>query len=279
MRQVQTTLVCLLMLVAAAGLARAADVVVYSNSFDSAVGPEWSLTNTDVTPIGNIPFLGQYDNESAVLTLSNLPAHASLTVSFDLYIIGSWDGHGSGPGPDIWDLTVAGGTNLLHTTFSNVPNCSPGDRDQDFPGMYPGSDFVQRTGCVASNSLGFHFIYGFCGQTFDAGDTTYHLTYTMADSSPAISLAFSSSQVDPGTDERWGLNHVVISASVVTTVGCTVDDLCPCEGPVSGGGWKSHRDYLRCISTVSAGFVQAGAMTPADRTKALVTANHSRCGW
>ena len=63
------------------------EMLVYSNDFEGEVGPEWSDTVTDITPIGARRFLGKFGSESVSLTLGGLPAHGSLTISFDLFII------------------------------------------------------------------------------------------------------------------------------------------------------------------------------------------------
>jgi hypothetical protein len=208
-------------------------VVIYSNDFEGTVGPEWSNISTDVTPIGARHFLGQFGSvsvdQAVTLTLSNIPPHTGITVSFDLFIIASWDGHGIDVGPDIWDLTAVGVTNLLHTTFSNVQDCFPGDRHQDYPGTYPGSDFPERTGASETNSLGYHFAYGSpCTTTaMDAGDTVYHLTFSFPHTDSALALKFSDSLTGLvlAPDESWGLDNVVVSYAAPATNG-------PC-GPVS----------------------------------------------
>jgi len=214
MRRVFTTSVCLMVLLSSARVSKGA--VIYSNDFSSTVGPEWSTSIRDATPIGNNSFLGQFgqtntSGQSTVLTLSGLPAHSAITVSFDLYIIASWDGHGIDVGPDVWDLSVVGGTNLLHTTFSNLPNINPDDRNQDYPGTFPGGNFVERTGSVASNSLGYHLIVGGPGGgQYDSGDTTYHLTYTFAQNNPTVGLHFSSALTGLA-DEFWGVDNIVVA--------------------------------------------------------------------
>src|SRR5947207_2175207 len=87
-------LLLLLPLLALASPARAGSQTVYFNDFEGAVGPEWSHTNTERTPFGDRGFLGQFGNDSVTLTLDNLPPHTALTVSFDLFVIRSWDGVG-----------------------------------------------------------------------------------------------------------------------------------------------------------------------------------------
>lgn len=189
--------------------------IIYSNDFSSPVGAEWSTTTTELTPIGSNPFLGQFgmtniSGQSTILTLNSLPVHSALTVSFDLYIIGSWDGHGIDVGPDVWNFGVVGGTNLLHTTFSNLPNINPGDRNQDYPGTYPGGNFVEQTGSVASNSLGYHYIVGSPAGSVDAQDATYHLTYTFAQSGSIVGLQFSST-LTGFPDDYWGIDNIVVA--------------------------------------------------------------------
>jgi hypothetical protein len=110
-------------------------VLVYSQDFEGAIGAEWSVTQTDITPVGARRFLGQFYNQPAQLTLNSLPAHSHLTISFELFILRSWDGNNlfflSFPiGPDIWSLSVVGGPVLLNATFA------VGDQ-QSFPSDYP----------------------------------------------------------------------------------------------------------------------------------------------
>ena len=77
--------------------------VLYSNDFEGAVGNEWSHTSTSTTPTGNRNFLGEFNPQTVTFTLNDLPTHSELNVSFDLFILRSWDG--SQPGmPDIWNL-------------------------------------------------------------------------------------------------------------------------------------------------------------------------------
>src|SRR2546427_5404288 len=47
-------------------------------------------------------------DQTVSLTLSDLPAHAGLKVSFDLLILKSWDGNSPAYGPDRWSLAVTG---------------------------------------------------------------------------------------------------------------------------------------------------------------------------
>jgi hypothetical protein len=167
---------------------------VYFNDFEGTVGPEWSHTTADVTPVGNRRFLGQFGNDTVTLSLSQLPAHRLVTISFDLYIIQSWDGNEPGHGPDIWKL-VADSQTILNTSFSNY-----GSFNQAYPGTYPGSSYPPRTGAAESDSLGYGIV----------GDTVYRLTYTFPHTSGNLALQFSASGLQ-GTDESWGLDNVRVT--------------------------------------------------------------------
>jgi hypothetical protein len=180
--------------------------IIYSNGFDGPVGPEWSLTTTSVTPVGGRTFLGEFGNQTAVLTLSSLPAHTSVTVSFDLFIIQTWDGNDTSAGPDIWDLSVAGGPTLLHTTFQNPHNLFASS-GQAYPDMYPGGQHPSGTGAAEINTLGY----------VDQGplhlgpmDMVYELKFTFADADSVLALDFSASDLE-ASNEYWGIDNVVVT--------------------------------------------------------------------
>jgi hypothetical protein len=217
----------------------AADKVVYVNDFDGPVNSsfdEWSsspitwfngstpqdgarleapkVTTAD-SPNRKERYLGPFGgprlaentkdfNRTRVeqtidLTLDKLPAHKSITVSFDLYILSSWDGNNPHYGPDRWSLSVEGGPTLLKTTFSNNPKTGDYDlSNQDFPRK----DSKFQTKAVAVNVLGSQFF----------GDSIYKLSYTFDHSDEELALHFSSDLFEgKGTDdEGWGLDNVKV---------------------------------------------------------------------
>jgi hypothetical protein len=96
--------------------------VIYSNDFESVAGPEWSVQTKSVTPLEGRKFLGEFGNETVSVTLTNLPAHTNLHVSFDLILLRSWDGNGATGGPEVFDFRLAGSsTALLHRNFRTTP--------------------------------------------------------------------------------------------------------------------------------------------------------------
>jgi hypothetical protein len=154
---------------------------VYINDFENPEDPllEWSNPATDITPEGGRRFLGQFGSDTVELTLTDLPPHTSVTVSFDLYIIQSWDGNDFDGDPDIWDMSVADGPTLLHTTFDNQPE-DPEHR-QAYPDAFPGGDHPAQTGAAEINTLGYTFF----------GDSVYQLSFTFSHSSSSLILDFS----------------------------------------------------------------------------------------
>ncbi len=177
---------------------------VYTNSFDTGVvGSEWSRQiPTDVTPVGARRFLGQFSNDTVSLSLSGLAPHTDATVSFDLYLINSWDGNSNVYGPDRWSLGVQGGPTLLDTTFSNVSS-----ENQAYPDAYPVGNYPARTGASESNSLGYG---GF-------GDTVYHITETFAHSAGSLVLNFAENA--PAFDtESWGIDNVSVKLAGGTII-------------------------------------------------------------
>jgi uncharacterized protein (TIGR03437 family) len=141
-------------------------------------------------------------DQTVILTLKNLNPHDSVVLSFDLYIMKSWDGNNPNYGPDRWSLSVGGGNTLLDTTFSN--NFKTGAYDVSLQN-YPAPDSQPQTGAASANTLGFNFY----------GDSIYHLTFAFAHSSDTLVLNFSSSMFEgKGTDdESWGLDNVRVSTT------------------------------------------------------------------
>lgn len=209
------------------------------NAASGATFPEWTstgYTNTanqagtvaagsgpqtvaiEASPNGRQRFLGEfggplilssrpYDpqhfvrvDQTVTLTLRNLKPHQRATVSFDLYILKSWDGNNPNYGPDRWSLRVANGPTLLDTTFSNNPKTGAYDLSLQ---NYPKPDSAPHTGAAEMNSLGYKFF----------GDSIYRLSFTFAHTADTLALHFSSSLFEGKgvDDESWALDNVRVS--------------------------------------------------------------------
>ncbi len=171
--------------------------VPYTWDFERGVGPAWSSQQTAVTPKGNRRFLGPLANGRVTLTLRHLPAHAYVRVSFDLLLMGSWDG-GDIRDPDIWSLDVAGGPKLIHTTFG-----MDGAGFQAFPDNLPGPTWPPGTGAARKGALGYV-------RDGKPADSIYRLQPVFPHGGRELKLIFSGSALQEVTDESWGLDNVKV---------------------------------------------------------------------
>ena len=207
-----------------AGAASATTVPVYMEDFEGAVGAEWSNTSTDTAPADPTKFLGQFGNQTVSLSLASLPAHSEVTVSFELFIIHSWDGHANGSGPDVWDLTVSGGPTLLNTTFA-----THAPRLQAYPSPYPGNPGPPHNpphpGATCANCLGLP-------NFFSTGDR-YNLSFTFPHSGNSLQLDFAASGLQSLSDESWGLDNVKVEAKLAVDSDVVDIDIKPGSDPNS----------------------------------------------
>jgi uncharacterized repeat protein (TIGR01451 family) len=173
----------------------------YFEDFEGAVGPEWSRRSTSMTPSGR-RFLGQFVTEDTTLKLKALPQHDAVTISFDLYVIGTWDGNHD---PDIWQVGLVDGPVLLRTTFSNDDAPYDPDYPQAYPDWYPGSTYHGLTGAAEKGTLGYPDNSGYRG----VGDSVYRMTFTVPHYRSRLALNFKGITV--GGDEPWGLDNVKVT--------------------------------------------------------------------
>jgi hypothetical protein len=201
--------------------------VMYFQNFETAPGPEWSSTRRNTVPNDRYPspsFLGEFgcidydDQESrqaekcreadaVTLALSSLPQHDEVTISFDLYLIRTWDGNAgvsSWDGsfaPDVFNLSVVGGPTLLNATFANHPERP----HQSYPAQYPTDGSAapnnpHHTGALAIDALGYDM------------DAVYRLTFTFAHAEPTVTFKFTAPDLQQLWDESWGLDNVEVKA-------------------------------------------------------------------
>jgi hypothetical protein len=174
-------------------------VELVNDDFQSGVTGPWTNTSTTTAPAdASRGFLGQFANQTVSLPLSGIPSHTEVTISFDLYVLNSWDGNG-GAGPD--RVTIAAdGVALLDTTFSNVTDGTDNSQ-QSYPAGYLGAYYASRTWAAEANTLGGTFY----------GDSVYNFTYTFAHSASTLQFDFSASGLEDVANESWGLDNVVVT--------------------------------------------------------------------
>lgn len=174
--------------------------LVYATDFEGQIGSEWNLpARTAITPVGARKFLGEFGSETVALTLQNLPAHTKLAVSFDLYILKSWDGDRTDFGPDQFYFQLHDGPRLFAGTFSNY---SP---NQSYPGP-SGASYPGRTKAIENNTLGYTH------PNIGPADAVYRLSFTFAHADPSVALEFLGVNLQDTTDESWGLDNVHVEA-------------------------------------------------------------------
>jgi hypothetical protein len=68
------------------------------------------------------------------------------------------------------------------------------------------------------------------------------------------------------------------AGSVVDANGCSIEQLVPCEGPLSGGTWKTHGEYVSGIAHTANIFVASHLITLAEADRIIKAAARSNCG-
>jgi Ca2+-binding RTX toxin-like protein/subtilisin-like proprotein convertase family protein len=174
-------------------------VLVYADDFEGpAVGPGWSTQELSATPKFANHYLGSFGNEEVNLDLTGLPAHGEITVEFDLYVLGAWDGNGYLPSEsaDVWQLAIDGQPQLV-TTFSNVTGF-----EQAYPDTWGDAANPAQTDARAIDSLGY-----------DLPHAVYRIQYRIAHQSSDLRLVFSAAGLssDKLDQERWGLDNLRIA--------------------------------------------------------------------
>ena len=188
------------------------EVEIYNNDFES--GTLSGLTNGIVSSYNGGKVLGFYNNSQVVLSISDLPEHALVDISFDLYIHDNWDGNSqiqdNITGPDIWGMKVDNKT-YINTTFSNN-DCTPGYfcPPQSYPSEYPNFNHNPKSGASKTD------LPGVCSKAGNPnGSTLYKIHKSISHSEKALLLQFQDKLIqkdvdDPKCDESWSIDNIKI---------------------------------------------------------------------
>jgi len=219
-----------------------AEVVLYENDFETAVGAGWSSTSPyawglETTPADDTGggFLGYFGgNDSTTLALAGLPTGlSSLTLQFDAYLMWSWDGNDTRPadgvprGPDTFGFRSGIGGSVDSEQSWTFSHGNSTLSLQTFCGDEP-APCLPTTGALARYTLGYRFeilpTEEDLGSTAAAPmDSVYHFLWTVAhDGSANASFTFQSTGLQvrpdldfPYLDEAWGLDNVRVLAMPV----------------------------------------------------------------
>jgi len=66
--------------------------------------------------------------------------------------------------------------------------------------------------------------------------------------------------------------------AVINRRGCTIEQLCPCDGPEADEVWKNHGSYLRCVKKKAKRFARQDLITRDERRAIVADAKANSCG-
>ena len=66
--------------------------------------------------------------------------------------------------------------------------------------------------------------------------------------------------------------------SVVNANGCSLDQLVPCAGPITGGTWKNHGEYVSTFTQTVKQFIAQGLISRQQKGQLTSAAARSNCG-
>lgn len=195
---------------------------VSSFSTELQPGAVGIASNPDIetAPAGQ-KFLGRFLQTSTDVVLSAPAGHSRYSLSFDLYIIGSWDGKGKQAQSGAFEANVVqigyrcgsdpAITDLFLTTFSNQLTVQ-----QDFPLTLGLGGNKAGTGSFTKDALNYRSRPDLSNtppfRSF--GDISYRLSFAGANPCGTAAIAFVWGTSNPKQqslhDESWGIDNVSI---------------------------------------------------------------------
>lgn len=162
----------------------------------SSVAPVEVVSGSVITAPRGQKYLGPFGNNGTSFKLEGVGPHQKLRVSFTLHILQTWDGSDPVNGPDTV-VVKANGVEVFASTFSNTTGSL-----QSYPA--PGS--ARGSGSSQSESLGYARIF-----PPSWADTTYNLTLEFAHTSDDVDLQIFGRNLEPVSNESFGLDNVRIT--------------------------------------------------------------------
>lgn len=201
-------LLCGLLAICLGTAASAQEASVYS---DQGFFSRWSDAAVGVTFAGK-RFHGPFANQPVSLNLDRLPAHRWVRVTFDLYIVGSWDGSSPVWGPDLWSLSVRGAQRLISATF-----CAwgyAGNNEQSFPDDYQHAVHPAWTGGARQA------VVDLPGDERPVQSGVYQVEALFPHEAASLVLDFAGAYEDPAKEpQTWSIGNVkveTLEANILT---------------------------------------------------------------
>ena len=186
--------------------------MVYQLDFTNSPGEEWNRSEIAYTKKGDRPYLGDFlPGSKPALTLKPLPPHKLIRLTFDLFLMKSWDGSSPIWGPGLFDVNVGGddGRSLVHATFSNCGFFSD-NNEQSFPDNYPSRPYEAWTLAAERQTLGTQVSWGGPERTFDTSGV-YHLAFAFPHTASEAVVEFQSTLPD-NPNKPFGLTNIKVEA-------------------------------------------------------------------
>ena len=168
------------------------------DDFEGNLVPLWTGGTLISAPSGeNYLESATSGSESIRLLIDPIAPHKNLKVSFDLYIIGPWQGNGEDGVtlPTIFDFGITGQTAKMSTTFCNQDGCT-----QAYPGTYLINTYPAFSGAVGSGELGY--------DPDTITETRYHIELNFAHQLELIDLTWLAQNLPVGA--HFGLDNVKV---------------------------------------------------------------------
>jgi hypothetical protein len=213
------------------------------------------LANSTLTGNTNVQAGGSViDNESGLVELGStiLNGDASdITLINDSGTVTSYG----------YNLSSDSGSGLL-TNTADLLNTDPK------LGPLTNNGGLTFTCALLTNSPAIDQGFNFSGSTNDQRGAGFARTVD----NPAIPNAPGGDGTDIGAYE-------VQQTQTSTPPPPTINQLVPCDGPASGGKWKSHAQYVQAVLVVATDFLKAKRITLKQWEQIVTEAALSRCGW
>jgi len=159
-----------------------------------------------------------------------------------------------------------GGRNLYQFVFNDVTFTHGGDPDRQEMIVPPGSTVhvLEGTGTPGSFTP--------TGSEWKNVRSTYILSATRLQEEPD-----ADGDGDGILDFADRCPDTVIGATVDGT-GCSIAQICPCEGPAPDVPWRNHGQYVSCVSKTADVFVTMGLLVGSEKGPVVSSAARSACG-